>query len=276
MQHRRILLATLAILLSFSNHLAAEEVVRIGGTGMGTLLIEHLIDDYRKTHPDAQIKAMQPPLGSSGGLRALAAQAIDIVVVAARRDLPPALDDPANTRRLPWVTTPFVFTGHDLGHTPSLTLEQVADIYRGHTVEWPDGKPVRLITRTEREFDTHALRAMSPGMNEAISIATQRKGIPFAENDVVNEQLLESVPASFGAVGLGQLLLAASPLKPLAINGVRPTPENLLNGSYPYEKPLYLVFAKTPSAAASAFLAYLQSPRILKSLAQQGFVPISK
>lgn len=276
MQHRRILLTTLAILLSFSKHLAAEEVVRIGGTGMGTLLIEHLIDDYRKIHPDAQIRTMQPPLGSSSGLRALAAQAIDIAVVAARRDLPPVQDDPVNTRRLPWVTTPLVFTGRDLGHTPSLTLEQVADIYRGRTVEWPDGKPVRLITRTEREFDTRALRAMSPGMNEAISIATQRKGIPFAENDVVNEQLLESVPASFGAVGLGQLLLAASPLKPLAINGVRPTPENLLNGSYPYEKPLYLVFAKTPSASASAFLAYLQSPRILKSLAQHGFVPISK
>jgi ABC-type phosphate transport system substrate-binding protein len=58
----------------------AEEAVRIGGTGSGTALLGKLAALYLEARPDTRIQIMSPSLGSTGGLRALAAGRIDIVV----------------------------------------------------------------------------------------------------------------------------------------------------------------------------------------------------
>ena len=177
---------------------------------------------------------------------------------------------------VPWVRTPFVFTGKEItGGTP-MTLKQVAGIYSGRVAQWPDGRAVRLVTRTERETDTRLLRAISTEMNESISLALKRLGMPFAENDLDNQQLLERTPGSFGAIAFGQLLLTNSPLKPAKLDGVVPSADNLLIGSYRLEKQLQLVTGKEPSTATRSFIEYLQSPAVMQAIRQYGFIPAKR
>ena len=265
-----LLLAVAGVALS--SGAAAQEVIRIGGTGLGTLLIQRLGVTYAKLNPSVQIKPVLPPMGSNGSLRALASGSIQIAVVTFP-SLPVEQRKDADTNTVtPWVRTPLVFTGHDIVSGTKLTLAQVGDIYSGRMTEWPDGKQIRLITRTERESDTRLLRAISPLMDEAVATSIGRTGMPFAENDLDNQQMLEHTAGSFGAIGLGQLLLMDSPLKPINLDGILPTMEGLQSGAYRIEKPLYLVTNKNLSTASQKFIRYLQSADVVKKIRRYGFI----
>jgi len=267
------LLTLLAVILPLAGS-AAQETIRIGGTGIGTLLVQRILESSPKARPNALAMAVTPPLGSTGGLRALAAGRIQIAVVS----IPSAYADNAinsdNSRSFPWARTPFIFTGQSIASGAALTRSQLADIYAGRVAQWPGGEPVRLVIRTERDSDTRLLRAMSPDIDAAVTLSHQRIGMPFAENDIDNQKLLEQTPGSFGTIGLGQLLLMDSPLKPATLDGIAPTPANLRAGTYRFEKPLYLVVAKAPSAATQEIVRYLRSPEVLKMIERFGFVPL--
>ena len=250
----------------------AQEIVRVGGTGTGTLLIQRLIEPYAKVHPAVQISAIMPPMGSNGALRALAGGAIQIAVVSFPSAHSAKQEDAGANSSVSWVRTPFVFTGREVVAETKLTLGQVADIYSGRAGLWPEGKQIRVITRTDRETDTRVLRSISPQMDEAVSLGLKRTGMPFAENDIDNQKLLERTPGSFGAIGLGQILLEQSSLKPASLDGVLPSPESLRSGAYRIEKPLYLILPKTPSAATLDFVRYLQSPEAIKIVEHYGFI----
>jgi len=255
---------------------AAQQVISVGGTGTGTLLIQRAAEAYSKSQRGVQVKAAMPPLGSNGGLRAVSAGAIQIAVVTIPTIYAAQSENIAAGKAIPWTRTPFVFTGRDLPSGTEFQIGQVANIYAGRVTEWQDGKQVRLVTRTERESDTRILRAISPEMNDAVALSLKRSGLPFAENDIDNQQLLERTPGSFGAIGLGQMLLTKSPLKPVSLNGVQPSTKSLQSGAYPFEKPLFLVISSTPSAGTLDFVRYLQSPEVMKIVGRYGFIPMQR
>lgn len=257
----------------FSAMTCAQETIRVGGTGTGSLLLQQVSEVFSKHHAEINVKVMMPPMGSNGGLRALSADAIQVAIVTFTTYWPLTPESSANTNAIPWVRSPFIFTGRNMSET-DVSIKQIAKIYSGVTTEWADGKPIRLITRPERESDTRILRAISPEMEEAVAQMLTQTSMPFAENDFGNQQLLESNQGSFGAMALGQILLTDSALKPIAIDGVLPTTENLQNGRYPYEKQLFLLTSKTPSAATREFIRYLQSKEALKVVRRYGFIPM--
>lgn len=265
-----------AISLTFSDCAVAEEIIRVGGTGTGMLLIQRASKSYAKLRPDVQVQAVMPPLGGNGGLRALAAGAVQITIVSIPAMYPAKPDEMGENKIIPLARTPFVFTGHGITSATKLTLKQVADIYSGSLTQWPDGQPIKLVTRTERESDARILRAISPEMETAMLLSLKRAGMLFAENDFDNQRMLEQTAGSFGMVGLGQLLLTDSPLKPFSLDGVSPSPESLQSGAYRWEKPMYLVIPKTPSAATLEFVQYLQSPGFMKSIRPYGFIPMQR
>jgi len=261
---------------TFSENVLAQEVIQVGGTGTGTLLIRHLSDSYSKLHPEVRVNAIMPPMGSNGSLRALAAGAIQIAIVTFPTVYPvPEKTEGAELNKVvPWVRTPLIFTGRDIGSTTRLSLVQVTDIYSGRLTQWPDSMPIRLITRTERESDTRILRAISLEMDAAVMASVGRIGMPFAENDLDNQQLLERTAGSFGAIGLGQLLLSDSTLKPVNLDGILPSTDTLQNDAYRIEKPLYLVTNKASSPASLEFIKYLKSADVVKRIRRYGFIPL--
>jgi ABC-type phosphate transport system substrate-binding protein len=61
----------------------AANVLRLGGTGAGLANIQNLAEAFAKTHPGVVAKVL-PSLGSSGGIKALLAGAIDASVSVRR------------------------------------------------------------------------------------------------------------------------------------------------------------------------------------------------
>lgn len=259
-----------ACLMMFGLQVFAQEAIRVGGTGAGTILMQHLIDVYLNHYPNRQVSAVMPPMGSGGGLRALSAGAIQVAIIS----LPPAPEESASFEITPWLTTPLVFTGKNVASGPQLTVTTVSDIFSGQTTRWADGTAIRIILRSERETDTKRLRAYASILDTAITNAHRRLGIIVADNDVENLTRLEQTPGSFGTVALGQLLLTKSPLKAAMFEGTPPSSDTLSKGTYRLEKPFYLISARNPNPATQEFIKFLQSQDALRFAMHNGFIPL--
>jgi phosphate transport system substrate-binding protein len=267
--------AVLALLGCLGTTHALTEI-RVGGTGVGTLVLDRLAASYRTISPQVVVKTIHPPLGSSGGLRALSAGVLDVAVISLSPGQQLAPLHAASDEVTPWVATPMVFTGKDLSGGSKFTLHQVSDIYAGKTTRWPQGGLIRLVTRPKEETDTKILKEASKEMEQATEQAMVRLGMSIAENDLINQQMLERTPGSFGTIALGQIRLSGSSLKPASLNGIEPSLANLRAGAYPLSKPLYIVVPHAAGAEVRAFVQYLKTAATLHMLEQQGFVPMDE
>ena len=160
----------LALLLAGSA--LAADPVRINGSGSGLQMLKPLIEAYTKAHPEAQFE-MDKPLGSSGSIKALMGGVLDIAVSS--RALKPE-ETTAGATIQKYGQTPLAIVTHKDVAQKDLTSKELADIYAGKTMNWPDGKPIRLVLRPVEDADTKLLRKLSIEMDAAVTSAQARPG----------------------------------------------------------------------------------------------------
>ncbi len=229
-------------------------IVRIGGTGCALGGIIAVAQAFEEKNPGIRIKVLTS-LGSGGGIKALFAGAVDIALSA--RPLTEA-ERTQGAEAIEYARTPLAFVTSKKMANVTLSLDEVAAIYRGDKPRWPDRTPIRIVLRPETDTDTKLLRAMSPAMGEAVLHALRQGGMPVASTDQDNADLLGSIRGSFGACTIAQIESEKRQLKPLMLDGVAPSLANLASGAYPYSKSFFAI-AWHASPAAAHFLQYLQS-----------------
>ena len=233
------------------------QTIRVNGTGSGITLLKPIAEAYRRAHPDVRID-LGKPLGSSGAIKALLAGAVDIAISS--KPLGP--EDSAKGARLrAYGKTPLALVAEAEVPVADLTTRQLEDVLAGRMTRWPQGTPLRLVLRPEGDSDTQILRAFSPAMNQAMSLAQARPGMLLAVTDPEATVLISRTQGACGASGLASVLGDGFPLKILSFNGVSPTPAALANGTYPFAKDLHVVITARTSEAALAFVDFLYSPQ---------------
>ena len=248
----------------------AGETIRIGGNGSSMPLLQQLGDIFHKAHPEIEVTIMNPPIGSLGSMRALAAGQLDLTVTA---KLPKPADRDKLAQPMPWVITPIVLAGRDVKKV-SFTRQQLADIYGEKLKKWPDGNPIRLMLRSSDVSDTDKIKALSPQLDAAVSQALLRNTLPVGGDALESLKILERTPHSLGSTTLGLILSTGSPIKPIAIDGVMPSVKTMLDGSYPLSKQLILFTAKTPSRATLEFIEFLRSPVASQFMRRLEYIPV--
>jgi phosphate transport system substrate-binding protein len=112
-------------------------------------------------------------------------------------------------------------------------------------------------------------------MNDAVTAAGRRPGMLTALTDADVIDHLNGIPGALGVTSLSEILLVATRLKALKLNGIEPSPASLADDSYPLYLAMQMVTGKTPSAAASKFIDFVLSEPGRKILADAGYsVPI--
>ena len=268
---RSVVVVTAFCLLFPAGSFAAT--LKIGGTGaaLGTMRI--LADEFVRLHPD--ISATIPEsLGSGGGIKAVLAGALDIALSS--RQLKPKEQD-AGARSKQYATTPFVLVT-PVSHSnpaPGLTSEELVKAFSGEPVRWNDGTPIRIILRREKDSSTRILIAAFDGMDAALARARAIPGIPVAFTEQDNMDLAETLPGALTTGSLTVILAENRRLTPIAIDGVKPTLENLADGAYPISKSLYLVTGPKVSQVALDFIRFIQSNEGAAILKKTGNLAVS-
>jgi len=249
-------IVVLAALLAFGSRTVVAGTIRISGTGGAMATMRILGEAFREVHPDTQV-AIMPSIGSSGALKAVCKG--DLEVGLSSRP-PNAGECERGCVARAFSKTPFVFGVNKSVATTGLTLSEIADIYLGKKDRWENGSRVRLVLRPPGESDVDRLKAMSPGMREAVARAQRRDGLIVAMTDQDTADVIEKIPGAFGGVTLALVVSEKRDIRVLSVNGVVPTARALANGTYPYSKTFYMVTRRDPPPAVSQFVDFVRSP----------------
>jgi phosphate transport system substrate-binding protein len=244
---------------------ASADTVRLGGTGAALGNMALLAQAYGKVDPSFRLDIV-PNLGSSGGIKALTAGAIQIAVASRA---PKAEELLVGLSAFEYGRTAFVLATTKEG-TQNLTLSQVADMYAGKQTKWSDGQPVRLVLRPASDADTALLASWSPGIKEGLGIAMSREGMVTAMTDQESANAIERLPGGLGVSSLALLVSEHRRARALSVDGIAPTVANVASGRYPYVKPLYLLVRSGAPASVTRFVAFVGSDAGRRLLTEAG------
>ena len=269
--HASTVLAGIVLSISLGLGAAANaETLRIGGTGVALGGMTLLAAAFEKQNPGTTVEVL-PSLGSSGGVKALIAGAIDLSVSS--RDLKDAEREKGASARQ-YATTPLAVVTSMETDVEAVTTTQLVDAYSGTMTHWPSGVPIRVVLRPLSETDTKLLRGLSDEMAAAVDLAHERPGLVTATNDQDNASALERLPGSLGLVAMGQIATEQRRLKVLSLDGEVPQSGDASGRAATFSKTLYLVTTKDIKPLASDFLAYVFSEEGQALLAEFDHWPV--
>ena len=158
---------------------------------------------------------------------------------------------------------------HPENPVAALTAEQVRDIFAGKITNWKDvgGKdaPVHLFSRDE-----------ASGTREVFWDKLLKKGPVAVSANIVQSNGAMKVAVSqdksaVGYVGIGQI---DHTVKAPTLDGVVPSQENAMNGSYPVVRKLYMNTKGEPSRLVKAFIDYVLSAEGAEIIKKHGYIPL--
>jgi len=167
---------------------------------------------------------------------------------------------------------PFVFVVNPSVTVENLTEQQYIDILTGKITNWKDvgGKDEKI---------TLVHRAKSSGSRATIA-AIVLKGTAFTDNAVIqdsNGAVRAGIASTPGAIGYIDAAYVDNTVKALAYNGVKYTPENVLNKTYPVFAYEHMYTKGEPTGAVKTFIDYVMSKEFQETYVEKsGFLPITK
>jgi phosphate transport system substrate-binding protein len=244
-----------ALLLLASPGQATAAMIRVGGTGSDLGTMKLLARAFEAVHPQHAVEVL-PSLGSSGGIKASLAGAIDIGLTSR---MPREAERIPGTRTFAYAKSPLVLATARDNPEQGLTTRQLVEIFAGDRRRWADGNLIRLVLRDKSDSDSRILKSLDPDLATAMENARARRGVPVAFTDQEAADKLQKLVWGLGPTTLSLILGEGRPLKALWLDGVAPTLQNLASGAYPLVKTLYLVTGPEPEPAAESFIAFLRS-----------------
>lgn len=242
--------------------------LRVGGTGAVTELLIQLGPAFKaETGNDLDVI---PGLGTSGANNALADGKLGLVFSGR------SLRDKERAAGLKVATTfrtPFGLATSRPG-PEGLKSVEIARLYRADKPVWPDGKPILITLRPVDESDNIVLGEFFPGMAEALQILRKRRDLSIAATDQDNADMGEKVNGSLISATLTQIVSEKRNLRFVSIDGVVPSLENYLGGSYPYGKSLQVIVPTAIGPEAAAFIAFLAKPAGVELLRRAGVIAV--
>lgn len=242
------------------------ETLNIGGTGAALGSIRLLGDAFEKANPGVTVNVPKS-IGSGGGIKAAIAGAFDIGLSS--RPLKPK-ESGAGVTATKYARTPFVLVTSRIEEETSISTAELIFIYSGEQTTWQDGHPIRLVLRPETDSDWDVLAGISPDFEKSLVAAASRRGLPVGFSDQDAMGMIEKLPGGLGTATLTAVIAEQRLLRPLIIDGIAPTLDNLANGTYPLEKSLYVVTKASPNELAQRFIAFMRSEEGVRILTETG------
>ncbi|MBI4590699.1 MAG: substrate-binding domain-containing protein [Candidatus Rokubacteria bacterium] len=175
---------------------------------------------------------------------------------------------------LPYARTAAIIGAHPTVTDDRITFEERLQIYKGTKTRWSDGREIIVLTREPGDTSIEVLEREIPGFAPAYAESHKAKRWTTLYTDQGMNRVLARTPYAIGFSDMGTITAERLPIKVLKMNGVLPTPENVLSGRFPLVKRLAFVFLKDKLPdGAKAFLDFVRSSEGGKVLRASGYLP---
>jgi phosphate transport system substrate-binding protein len=269
MKKTLLLLAAISVATTAS----AQKLVIKGSDTLGAKLVPQLAEAYKAAHPGVSFEIAAE--GSTTGISAIIDGTAQLGMSSRRAK--PAEMTAAAAKGVTLKPIIVAFDGIGIvinaaNPVAALTARQVEQIFAGDIKDWSavGGAPgkISLYTRNTSSGTYTDFKALAMKNRDYASSSQKMAG---------NEQIVAEVaknPAGIGYVGLAYLHEAG--LKVVAVDGKTPTPESVLNKTYPLSRPTFYYTNGEPTGEAARFLAFTLSDEGQKIVRQSGFVSPGK
>lgn len=230
--------------------------IKIGGTGNALGTMRLLAAAYQEVTPNTTVTILSS-IGSSGAIKAVPRGKVDIGLSSRMLK---EKESASGLIAVEYARTPTVIAVSNNQDDNTITIDQLVDIYSGKLTKWPNGSLIRPIIRQANDDNTRQLKQLTPALKNAIDIAEKRTGLLFAFTDQETVNKIELTPGSFGVTSLALILSEKRSIHAMKLNGVKPTAEACISGSYPIIKHFYFILQKEIPPHVTAFLDFIKSP----------------
>lgn len=250
-----------------------QETARIamdGSTGVIPLAAA-LVEAFQERQPGTAIE-MGTGLNPEARLKALAAGKIDIALASHGLNLEDVARQEMIVHEI--ARTAVVFAVNASVPVTNLTDQEICDIYAGKTSSWQAlgaaALEIKPLTRPDSEVDAEVVRAGIPCLTDLQMPAAVR--IMPKTGDMA-----KALSETAGAIGMTSLTVveqSRGKIRALSLNGIAPTPENVVRGTYPLFRKSFLVTRSTPPPAVAQFLGFVRDPAGGAVIRANGAIPV--
>lgn len=247
--------------------------ITIAGSGVNLGITRLLAQAFAKKYPAVTIN-IPGSIGSKGAIKATSDGAIHLGLISRPlSDQEIALGIVAKS----YAHVVVVIGTNANIIDPSFTSQELIEIFEGTKNRWSNGEEIIVFVREKSDSGFAVLEENIPGFKEVYrqSLAVNRWTANYNDQDA--NQALEGTPGAIGVTDLGMINTEHLRVNTAKLNGVMPTSENLLNGTYPLSRKLWFIYNKnTLTEETKAFLDFVFSEEGQLVLKSNGYVPINE
>jgi len=270
MLHIRTYLTAISLFVGASLLAVEEKTLTLAGSTTVLPIAQRVAEEFMELHPDVNISVRGG--GSGVGIAALIDGVVDIA--NASRPMKDEELKLARERGVNPVPTIIANDGiaiivHPENSIDEISLDQLKAIYTGGISRWSElGGTNRPIVVISRDVASGTFEVFKKLVLEGENVRPD--AIRLASNKAVAVTVAKT-PDAIGYVGLGFL---SPEVKPLKVDGVSPTPENVISGKYKIVRPLYMYTNGEPKGLAKEFIQFILSDEGQNLIKELGFVPV--
>lgn len=244
---------------------SAQTVSTDGSTSMEKV-IGFLSEAYMEKHDN--VKVTYNPTGSGSGIQAVLEGRCDIGL--ASRNLKD--EEKAELNETVVAIDGIAIVVNPENPVADLSVEQIAQIYTGEIANWTDvggnDAPIVCIGR----------EAASGTRDGFESITKTAEKCKYSQELTSTGDVIQTVSSNPNAIGYASLASVKDSVKAVSIEGVTPTEETILEGSYKIQRNFVLVTKKDTElkGAAKDFFDYALSLDAAEYITKAGAVPVAK
>jgi len=248
----------------------ADRLTIDGSTGVAPL-VAALAKAYRERHPAVTVE-IGKGLGTKARIKALAEGSIDIAMASHGLMIDDLVRQGMAVQEIAKVAV--VFGVNATVPVTALADQQICDIYSRRLVNWKElGGPDLAVaprTRPDTEVDAEIVRervGCLTRLQMPVDVRVMSKG-----GDMAKE-----LAGTAGAIGITTMTVveqSQARIKPLALNGIEPSVENVRSRAYRLTRDSFLVTKAASSPAVARFLEFVRSPEGKRVISANGAVPL--
>jgi len=169
-----------------------------------------------------------------------------------------------------WAVDAIAVIVHPSNKIKALSRSDIAAIFAGKIKNWKE------LGGADAAIDIYT-RDKASGTRKVFWKKILQKGPISEKADFVpsNGAMKRVVSGDPDAIGFMSAGFVDKSVKALAIDGVKPTVENVISGRYPYKRGLYSITKGVPSGLKKVFMDYLLSDDVQHEIVpSKGFIPV--
>jgi phosphate transport system substrate-binding protein len=241
----------------------AHQAICVAGSTSVQPFAEKLAEDFMRQHPQIRIDVQGG--GSSAGIYAAQQGAADLG--ASSRELTAQEKD---LTEIPIAYDGIAIIVNKQNSLDNLTLNQIRQIFQGEITDWSQFNlkphPIDIITREEGSGTRNAFEELVMGKHAEIT--------PIALVQDSNGSVREIVANDPYAIGYISMGLVDQRVKPVSVDGVAPTRENVKSRAYKLVRRFLLVTRALKPGSCQDFVNFILSAKGQSMLESEGLVGV--